>query len=99
MEEEKEEKGEFKDFTDGTKENGEKQYKNKVIFLRKSKAGNHLYAFDNDGAFAGAVEGSIVMNIAEVRGLLSGNLDFIKVSILPKKEEVVEEIGKNLPEI
>jgi hypothetical protein len=89
MEEEEEEEGEFKDFTDGNKEEG-KQYKNRVVFLRMSKAGKHLYAFDNDGAFAGAIEGSIVMNIAEVRGLISGNLDFIKVSILPKKEEGID---------
>lgn len=62
-----------------------KQYKNKVVFLRKSVAGNHLYAFDNDGAFAEAIEGSIVMNIAEVNGLLIGNLDFIKISIMPRR--------------
>jgi hypothetical protein len=34
----------------------EKKYKNKVVFLRKSKKGKHLYAFDNDGAFATADE-------------------------------------------
>jgi hypothetical protein len=83
-EEEKVVEGEFKDFTN--KEGEEKQYKNKVIFLRKSVAGDHLYAFDNDGAFAEAIEGSIIMNIAEVKGLLTGNFDFIKVSIMPKKE-------------
>jgi phage gp36-like protein len=76
--------GEFKDSTN--KEAEEKQYKNKVVFLRKSIVGNHLYAFDNDGAFAEAIEGSIIMNIAEVKGLLTGNFDFIKVSIMPKKE-------------
>jgi len=63
----------------------EEKYKNKVVFLRKSVAGNHLYAFDNDGAFADAKEGSIVMNISELKGLLTGNLDFIKISIIPKK--------------
>lgn len=81
-----EEAGEFKDFTTPGKED-EKEYKNRVIFLRKSKAGKHLYAFDNDNAFGDAKEGSIVMNIAEVKALLAEQLDFIKVSVLPKKTE------------
>lgn len=74
--------GEFKDFTDEEK----KQYKNKVVFMRKSIAGDHLYAFDNEGAFAEAIEGSIIMNISEVQKLIEGKLDFIKISIMPKKE-------------
>ena len=77
------EKGEFKDFTDGKK----KEYKNKVVFLRKSKKGEHLYAFDNDGAFSRAIEGSIVMNISEVKALIAGKFESVKVSIMEKGSE------------
>lgn len=81
----KEEEGEFKDFTNKTKEEiEEKQYKNKVVFLHKSKAGNHLYAFDNNGAFADAKEGSIIINISDIEALLSNDFQSIKVSIMPK---------------
>jgi hypothetical protein len=60
------------------------EYKNKVVFLRKSKKGEHLYAFDNDGAFAKAE--SILMNISEVEALIADKYESIKVSIMEKKE-------------
>jgi len=63
------------------------EYKNKVVFLRKSKKGEHLYAFDYNGAFASAVEGSIILNVSEVEALIAGKFDSIKVSLMPKKEE------------
>jgi hypothetical protein len=71
-------------------EEEEKEYKNKVVFLRKSRAGEHLYAFDYNGAFASAVEGSIIMNISEIEALIEGKFDSIKVSIMPKKDEIAE---------
>lgn len=64
-----------------------REYKNKVVFLRKSKKGEHLYAFDNDGAFAAAVKGSIIMNISEVEALIEGRFGSIKVSIMEAKAE------------
>jgi len=68
----------------------EKVYKNKVVFLRKSIAGNHLYAFDYNDAFAEAKEGSIIMNISDVEALIAGKYDSIKVSIMPKKGNEAE---------
>jgi hypothetical protein len=62
----------------------EKEYKNKVVFLRKSKKGEHLYAFDNNGAFVKAE--SILMNISEVEALIADKYESIKVSIMEKKE-------------
>jgi hypothetical protein len=62
----------------------EKEYKNKVVFLRKSKKGEHLYAFDNNGAFAKAE--SILMNISDVQALIADKYESIKVSIMEKKE-------------
>lgn len=62
------------------------EYKNKVIFLRKSKKGEHLYAFDYNGAFASAEGGSLIMNISEVIPLIEGKFESIKVSVMPKQE-------------
>jgi len=62
-------------------------YKNKVVFLRKSKAGNHLYAFDNNGAFVDTIEGSFIMNISDVEALIAGKYESIKVSFMPKNKE------------
>jgi hypothetical protein len=61
-------------------------YKNKVVFLRKSKKGEHLYAFDNDGAFAAARDGSILMNISDVHALIHDEYKSIKVSIMEKED-------------
>ena len=66
-------------------------YKNPVLFLRKSKAGKHLYAFDYEETFAKARRGSIVMNISDVEALINGNVPFIKISIMPEKESDKEE--------
>ena len=62
------------------------EYKNKAVFLRKSKKGKHLFAFDYNGAFASAVEGSLIMNISEVEALIAGKFESIKVSVMPKEE-------------
>lgn len=61
-----------------------KIYKNKVVFLHKSKNGRHLYAFDNDGAFAAAK--SIILNVSEVEALIEGKFKNIKVSIMEEGE-------------
>jgi hypothetical protein len=58
-------------------------YKNKVLFLRKSKNGNHLYAFDLEGAMESAENGSLIMNITEVIAVMEGKIPFCKVSMLP----------------
>jgi hypothetical protein len=62
----------------------EKKYKNKVVFLRKSKKGKHLYAFDNEGALSKAE--SILMNISDVQALIAGEYESIKVSIMEKED-------------
>jgi len=66
----------------------EKVYKNKVIFLRKSKAGKHLYAFNNDDALREAE--SIIMNISDVEALIRGDFSSIKISIMEAKDELAE---------
>jgi hypothetical protein len=65
----------------GTKE--EEGYKNKVVFLRRSKKGAHLYAFNYEGALGGDV-GSLIMDVSEVERLLEGSTEWIKVGVIPR---------------
>ena len=62
------------------------EYKTKVVFLRKSKKGAHLYAFNYEGALGGDV-GSLIMDVSEVERLLEGSTTWIKVGVVPAKEE------------
>lgn len=77
-----------------------REYKNKVVFMRKSKEGHHLYAFNNDGVLGGGVK-SVLVNVSDVEKLLGGEYESIKVSIMPSDEEaldrrVEEEFGEEL---
>lgn len=74
----------------------EKTYKNPVIYLRRSKAGEHLYAFNVEGQgedvkggqmVLGEEVGSLIVNVSDVRGVLDGKMAWCKVSVLPPKEE------------
>jgi len=60
----------------------EVEYKQKVVFLRKSKKGAHLYAFNYEGALGGDVS-SLIMDVSEVERLLAGSTEWIKVGVLP----------------
>ena len=75
-------------------EEEEKVYKNKVVFLRLSKAGNHLFVFDSRKDLdAGS---TLIMDVSEVERLIGGGTDWIKVSVLPASEadESAKEEGK-----
>ena len=63
----------------------EVEYKNKVVFLRRSKAGNHLFVFDSrEDLISG---GTLIMNVSEVEELIRGERDWLKVGILPPETE------------
>ena len=76
----------------------EKTYKNPVLFLRKSKAGEHLYAFNRiieleamkedaeNGLILGKNVGSLLLNVSEVVKLVDGKVDWIKISVLPARD-------------
>jgi len=68
------------------KKEEEKVYKNAVVFLRLSKGGDHVYAFNRDGALGEKVS-SLIMNVRDVRLVLDGKGDWAKVSVLEVKEE------------
>jgi hypothetical protein len=60
------------------------EYKNKVVFLRKSKAGKHLFVFDSrEDLVAGS---TLIMDISEVERLIDGSTDWIKISVLPARD-------------
>ena len=81
-----------------TKEEEEKKvYKNPVLFLYKSKEGKHLFAFnmeirnvegrtDGDMVLGGDVR-SLLVNVADIEKLLSGEYKSVKVSVMPMEEE------------
>jgi hypothetical protein len=71
-------------------EEEEVKYKNKVVFLRKSKKGAHLYAFNYEGALGGDV-GSLIMDVSEVKRLLEGSTEWIKVGVIPEDTAVDTE--------
>lgn len=63
-----------------------KTYKTPILYLRKSKAGNHLYAFnvEKDGkksVLGGGVE-SLLVNISDVQAVIDGKMEWAKVSVL-----------------
>lgn len=66
-------------------EKEEKEYKNPVVFLRRSKKGDHLFVFDsNESLISG---GTLIMNVSEVERLIGGGTEWIKVSVLPPKSD------------
>ena len=72
-------------------EKGKRAYKVPVLFLRKSKAGKHLYAFnrvDEEGKdVLGGDVGSVLINISEIEDVLTGKADWVKVSVLPAEKD------------
>jgi len=69
------------------KEEEKKEYKNKVLFLRKSEGGKHLYAFQREGILSGEVE-SLLINLSElVEFLENPKIKWVKVSAMPKTAE------------
>jgi len=67
----------------------EKEYDSKVLFLRKSKAGKHLYAFNRDEILGVGVK-SILINVEDMHQLLGGG-DWCKVSAMMDSGEEKEE--------
>lgn len=65
-------------------EEGEKTYKNAVVFLRKSKAGNHLFVHDSTEELI--CGGTLIMNVSDVKNLIGGSTEWIKVSVLKNDE-------------
>ena len=68
------------------KQKEEHVYKNKVVFLRLSKSGEHVYAFNRDGALGEKVA-SLIANVKDIRAVIDGKGDWAKVSVIEEKEE------------
>lgn len=70
-------------------EEGGKTYKNAVVFLRKSKAGNHLFVHDSNEELIGG--GTLIMNVSDVENLIGGGAKWIKVSVLASESAADKE--------
>ena len=64
----------------------DKVYKNKVLFARLSKKGDHIYAFNNDNILGAEYE-SLILNVSDVKALLEGKYESIKVSAMEVKKD------------
>lgn len=63
----------------------ELEYKNKVVFLRKSKKGAHLFVFDGrEDLIPG---GTLIFDISEVQRVIHGSTEWVKVSMLPPESD------------
>ena len=70
-----------------------KEYKNPVLFLYKSKEGKHLFAFNMEirdvegrtdgGMVLGGDVRSLLVNVADIEKLLSGEYKSVKISVMP----------------
>ena len=69
----------------GASEETDGEYKTKVLFLRKSRKGAHLYAFNRNGVLGGDV-GSLIIDVSEVERLIAGSTIWIKVGVIPAKD-------------
>jgi hypothetical protein len=71
-------------------EEEKKVYKRPVLFLRKSKAGDHLYAFNMEKEDGSKVLGedveSLLVNIADVEKVIKGEYKSTKVSVMLKED-------------
>lgn len=63
----------------------EKTYKNKVVFLRRSKSGDYLFVHDSREDLVKG--GSLIMNVSDVERLIGGETEWIKVSVLESDAE------------
>lgn len=62
------------------------EYKNKVLFARLSKKGEHIYAFNHDHILSPEYD-SLVMNVSDLKNLIDGKFESIKVSAMEVKDE------------
>ena len=74
------------------KENGKKEYKNAVVFLRLSKARNHLFVHDSKEELVSG--GTLIMNVSDVEKLIGGGTEWIKVSVLPQEPDAEQSAAE-----
>ena len=65
----------------------DKVYQNPILYLHKSKAGGHLYAFNvekhgGEGMVLGDDVESLILNVSDVSAVLQGQVKWCKVSVL-----------------
>lgn len=78
-----------------TMEETKKAYKNKVLFMRVSKRGAHLYAFNHDNILAEGLD-SLLINKSDMEKLLKGEYETIKISAMVSKNSAEAMDIKNI---
>jgi len=63
------------------------EYKTKVLFLNRSKAGRHVFIFNDEEKTLGGEVESLLMNLGEVAELVAGDRRWVKVSVMTGKDE------------
>lgn len=75
-------------------------YKNKILFGRLSKAGNHIYCYQHEAILSPGVK-SLLINVGELQDVISGKSQYVKISAMEANEEdsamaATEEPGDDL---
>jgi len=70
------------------------EYKVRALFLNRSKAGKHVFIFNDDEKTLGGEIESLLMNLGEVAELVAGHRKWVKVSVMTRKDE--DKNGKKL---
>jgi hypothetical protein len=68
------------------------EYKNRILFLRKSKEGKHVFAFNRDGILGEGVK-SILINVSDLEQLIGGGSEWCKVSAMEDLDADKTESG------
>jgi len=63
------------------------EYKVHVLFMNRSKAGKHVFIFNDEEKILGGEVESLLMNLGEVAELVAGNRKWVKVSVMTGKDE------------
>lgn len=69
----------------------ETKYKTDILYMRLSAKGKHVYMFNEQGQkgtdLLGAGVNSLLINVAELKELLGGDTEWIKVSAMREWSE------------
>jgi len=72
----------------------ERKYKTDVLYLRRSKAGKHLYMFNREGQDGKSILGegvsSLLVNVEDIQAVLGGS-EWAKVSVMRENLATEEE--------
>ena len=72
----------------------ETEYKNRALFMRVSKSGDHVYIRNNDSVLSNGVD-ALISNVTELNDMLKGNKDWCKFGVAATELTNEEEEEKD----